>query len=36
MDSILFCLLTGLTGFYFRGFPDESLETPIALGDKKN
>jgi hypothetical protein len=31
--------LTGFTGFFkyfFPGFPDESLETPIACGDKKN
>jgi len=25
---------TGLTG-YLPGFPDESLETPIAFGDKE-
>jgi hypothetical protein len=40
MDSflILFFLTgsTGLLGCFFPGFPDESLETPIASGDKNN
>jgi hypothetical protein len=33
----IFVFLTGSTGFsgyFFPGFPDESLETPIAFGDK--
>jgi hypothetical protein len=33
----IFNFLTGFTGFSgysFPGFPDESLETPIASGDK--
>jgi hypothetical protein len=37
MDPILYSVfLTGSTGFtgYLPGFPDESLETPIAFGDK--
>jgi hypothetical protein len=39
MDWILILYLFFLTGFtgltgYFPGFPDESLETPIAFGDK--
>jgi hypothetical protein len=25
---------TGLTGYFYPGFPEESLETPIASGDK--
>jgi hypothetical protein len=37
MDSVfILFFLTGFTGFlgyFFQGFPDESLETPIALGD---
>jgi hypothetical protein len=24
----------GFIAFYFSGFPDESLKTPIAFGDK--
>ena len=43
MDSILFysiiIFLTGFTGFtrcFYTGFPDESLQMPIAFGDKKN
>jgi len=38
MDSILFLNLltgfTGSTGYSFPGFPEESLETLIAFGDK--
>jgi hypothetical protein len=39
MDSILYFFSwtgsTGFWGYFFPGFPDESLETPIAYGDKK-
>jgi hypothetical protein len=35
MDSILFFnFLTGFSGYSLPGFTDESLETPIAFGDK--
>jgi hypothetical protein len=36
VDPILYLFLTGFTGLagYLPGFPDESLETPIAFGDK--
>jgi len=26
--------LTGFSGYFFPGFPEESLKTPIASGDK--
>jgi hypothetical protein len=40
MDSILLLFFstgfTGFLGYFFPGFPEESLETPIASGDKQN
>jgi hypothetical protein len=34
MDSILILFfLTGFSGYFFPGFPDERLEIPIAFGE---
>jgi hypothetical protein len=39
MDSILISFFltgfTGLLGYLYPGFPDESLDTQIAFGDKQ-
>jgi hypothetical protein len=38
MDSIIFLLffdrIYGIFRIFFPGFPEESLETPIAFGEK--